>query len=73
MNEALGIVAESRINVLTVDRYSLDPDIVPNKLEFELVLEMQDKSEVTKILDKENNGLKYELLEGQSMNPWIYV
>ena len=64
LNKVLGIVAESRINVLSVDQDRLDPDIVPNKLELELVLEVQDKNSVTKLLDKlEDIGLKFNVFE----------
>jgi threonine dehydratase len=64
LNKVLGIVAESRINVLKVEQDRLDPDIAPNKVELELVLEVQNDSAVNLLLDQMRKaGLEFKVFE----------
>jgi threonine dehydratase len=64
LNEALHIVAESGINVIEVEQDRLDPDIAPNKMELELILEVPNESKVSHMLQQfKKAGLTFKVYE----------
>ena len=64
LNKVLAIVADSRLTILEVEQDRLDPDIAPNKMELNLVLELPDKSALNNLLQQlMKNGFKFEVYE----------
>jgi len=64
LNKVLAIVADSRLTILEIEQDRLDPDIAPNKMELNLVLELPDKSALNNLLQQlMKNGFKFEVYE----------
>jgi hypothetical protein len=57
-------VADSRLTILEVEQDRLDPDIAPNKMELNLVLELPSESALNNLLQQlMKNGFKFEVYE----------
>ncbi|RLI54821.1 MAG: threonine ammonia-lyase [Candidatus Thorarchaeota archaeon] len=64
MNRVLGIVAESGVSVIELNQDRSDPDILPNRAELEMILEVPDQEALEKMLDLLHNaGLDFSVYE----------
>ncbi|MHA1929290.1 MAG: threonine ammonia-lyase [Candidatus Thorarchaeota archaeon] len=64
LNKVIDLVAESGVSIIQIEQDRSDPDILPNKTELEMVLEVPDVTAVTKLLSLlEKNGFKFRVYE----------
>ncbi|MHA1903335.1 MAG: hypothetical protein ACW977_05140 [Candidatus Thorarchaeota archaeon] len=57
-------MAKSGVSVIQIEQDRSDPDILPNKTELEMILEVPDKSAVTNLLKLlEQSGFHFEKFE----------
>ncbi|MGQ4912392.1 MAG: pyridoxal-phosphate dependent enzyme, partial [Candidatus Thorarchaeota archaeon] len=64
MNRVLGIVAESGVSVIELNQDRSDPDILPNRAELEMILEVPDQEALEKMLDLLHKaGLDFSVYE----------
>jgi threonine dehydratase len=64
MNKVLSMVAESGVSVIELNQDRFDPDILPNRAELEMILEVPDESALKKMLKLlEKQGLHFEIYE----------
>lgn len=64
MSKILSIVAESGVSIIEINQDRFDPDILPNRAELEMILEVPDKSAVTKMLKMlKEQGLDFSVYE----------
>ena len=64
LNNVIDLVAESGVSVIQIEQDRSDPDILPNKTELEMVLEVPDETAVTRLLTLlETNGFKFRIFE----------
>ncbi|MHA1933767.1 MAG: threonine ammonia-lyase [Candidatus Thorarchaeota archaeon] len=64
LNKVIELVAKSGVSVIQIEQDRSDPDILPNKTELEMILEVPDKSAVTKLLKLlDQGGFDFEKFE----------
>ena len=64
LNKVIDLVAESGVSIIQIEQDRSDPDILPNKTELEMVLEVPDETAVTKLLSLlEKNGFEFRVYE----------
>jgi threonine dehydratase len=64
MSKILSIVAESGVSIIEINQDRFDPDIMPNRAELEMILEVPDETAVNKMLKLlRDQGLDFSLYE----------
>ncbi|MHA2024881.1 MAG: threonine ammonia-lyase [Candidatus Thorarchaeota archaeon] len=64
MSKILSIVAESGVSIIEINQDRFDPDIMPNRAELEMILEVPDESAVKKMLKMlSDQGLDFRVYE----------
>jgi len=64
LNKVIELVAESGVSIIQIEQDRSDPDILPNKTECEMILEVPDESAVKKLLKSlEEHGFSFQVFE----------
>ncbi|MGY5863995.1 MAG: threonine ammonia-lyase [Candidatus Thorarchaeota archaeon] len=64
MNNILSIVSESSVSIIEINQDRFDPDILPNRAELEMILEVPDQDAVKKMMKMlSDQGLDFRVVE----------
>ncbi|MFW9769172.1 MAG: threonine ammonia-lyase [Candidatus Thorarchaeota archaeon] len=64
MSKILSVVAESGVSIIEINQDRFDPDIMPNRAELEMILEVPDEKAVKKMLKMlDEQGLEFRVYE----------
>ncbi len=64
LNKVIELVAASGVSVIEIDQDRSDPDILPNKTELTMILEVPDESAVIRLLKiLEEHGFSFQIFE----------